>query len=456
MKIWIFFFSVLLFLPFGVGIAQESADFPQVEELIISIRLNRGDILFSEKFNKYLDGFNRLKSVQEQRDLTETERLDLALLNQLFGDLNKRSELLKPYMSSILEARDKALYHAADDFAPELFRAAEKNLQKLTEKFTNNSQTQTGEAISEAILLYREAEFDAVRNKLLSEVRILITEAKDLKAEKYTPRSYKKVNELFEEVENILAARQFDDPTLGQKAADLLEESKHLLYIVQLVQQLNREDAAFEDYLLSLEDAVENLNNILAISSSSANGMERALKNIGQSIEDLQAKLNQQRTINENLLDSLTILSEKIAVLKIRLGESQNIQRKLENLKAELSPRGIKVMHQDGYILLRANGLQFPLGRLHISPEEKIRLESIGESLRAFPSAQIVVRVGQTTAGNAEYSQKLAEQRAQAVTLVIQSVGYIQDSRIRSEAVLLDNKRETGHAIVDVIISLPE
>ncbi|MCK5453931.1 MAG: OmpA family protein [Calditrichia bacterium] len=456
MKIWIFFFSVLLFLQFGVGIAQESADFPQVEELIISIRLNRGDILFSEKFNKYLDGFNRLKSVQEQRDLTETERLDLALLNQLFGDLNKRSELLKPYMSSILEARDKALYHAADDFAPELFRAAEKNLQKLTEKFTNNSQTKTGEAISEAILLYREAEFDAVRNKLLSEVRILITEAKDLKAEKYTPRSYKKVNELFEEVENILAARQFDDPTLGQKAADLLEESKHLLYIIQLAQQLNREDAAFEDYLLSLEDAVENLNNILAISSFSANGMERALINIGQSIEDLQAKLNQQRTINENLLDSLTILSEKIAVLKIRLGESQNIQRKLENLKAELSPQGIKVMHQDGYILLRANGLQFPLGRLQISPEEKIRLESIGESLRAFPSAQIVVRVGQTTAGNAEYSQKLAEQRAQAVTLVIQSVGYIQDSRIRSEAVLLDNNRETGHAIVDVIISLPE
>ena len=106
--------------------------------------------------------------------------------------------------------------------------------------------------------------------------------------------------------------------------------------------------------------------------------------------------------------------------------------------------------------MLRANGLQFPLGKLQISTEEKVRLESIGEALRAFPSAQIVVRVGQTTAGNAEYSQKLAEQRAQAVTLVIQSVGYIHDSRIRSEAVLLDNNRETGHAIVDVIISLPE
>jgi outer membrane protein OmpA-like peptidoglycan-associated protein len=455
-KIWILLTAIFLILSFDIGYTQESIDFPQVDELIISIRLNRGDILFSEKFGKYLDGFNRLKAVQKQRELNKTEKLDLVRLSQLFEDLNTKSESLKPYLNSILEARDEALYHAADDFAPDLFKAAEKNLQKLTEKFSNNSQNQISEAISEAILLYREAEFEAVRNKLLSEVRILIAEAKDLKAEKYTPRSYKKVNELFEEVDNILATRQYDDPTLGQKAADLLEESKHLLYLVQLAQQLNREDAAFEDYLLSLENSVENLNQILSISSSLSNGMEPALYDIGQSIEDLQAKLDQQRRINENLLDSLTILSEKIAQLKMRLGDSQNIQKKLDNLKAELSSQGIKVMQQDGYIIMRANGLQFPLGKIQMSPQEKIRLETIGESLRMFPSTQIIVRVGQTAAGNAEYSKKLAEQRAQAVALVIQSAGYIKDSRIRSEAVLLDNNLDTGHAIVDVIIFLSE
>jgi len=453
-RIRIFLTLFLLFMQ--IGITQESVDFPMVDEMIISIRLNRGDILFSEKFSKYLEGYNRLKTVRDQRELNETEKMDLLRVYQLFDDLNTKSELIKPYLSSILEARDKALYHAANDFAPEIFNKAEKNFQELTTKFANKAQTQSDESVNKVILLYREAEFEAVRNKLLSEVRILITEAKDLGAEKYTPRSYQRVNELFDEVDRILSKRQYDDPSLGQKAANLLEESKHLLYLVQLAQQLNRDDAGFEEYILALEVSLNKLETMLNLTVSSSNGVKKGLDNVSLAVEELQGELNRQRTINETLLDSISVLSEQVAVLKMHLGENQNIQRKIENLKSQLTPHNIKVMQQNGYILLRANGLQFPLGKLQISPEEKRRLEKIGESLRAFPNELIVVRIGQAATGNAEYNQRLAEQRAQAVALIIQDAGYIQDARISSEAILLENSRDTGHAIVDVIIHLSQ
>ncbi len=449
-------FTTLFLLVIQTGIAQESVDFPMVDEMIISIRLNRGDILFSEKFSKYLEGYNRLKAVQEQRELNETEKMDLLRVYQLFDDLNSKSELIKPYLSSILEARDKALFHAANDFAPEIFNKAERNFQELTAKFANNAQNQADESINKVILLYREAEFEAVRNKLLSEVRILIAEAKDLQAEKYTPSSYQKVNELFDEVDRILSKRQYNDPSLGQKAADLLEESKHLLYLVQLAKQLNRNDTAVEEYILALEASLRKLETTLNITLSSSNGVKKGLDNVNLAVEELQGELNRQRAMNETLLDSISLLSEEIAVLRMHLGENQNIQRKIDNLKSQLTPHNIKVIQQNGYILLRANGLQFPLGKLQISPEEKNRLEKIGESLRAFSSEKIVIRIGQAAAGNVEYNQRLAEQRAQAVALIIQDAGYIQDARISSEAVLLENSRDTGHAIVDVIIHLSQ
>jgi hypothetical protein len=277
-RIWLFIFSIFTFFTIEFALGQENVAFSQLDEVIVSIRLNRGDILFSEKFEKYLEGYNRLKAVEKQRDLNETEKSDLIRLNQLLQELNNKSESLKPYMGSILEARDKALFHGADDFAPSLFVNAENNLHKLTDKFSENAQAQSNEDIDKAIRLYREAEFEAVRNKLLSEVRILITEAKDLKAEKYTPNTYKRVNDLLEEVENILATGNYDDPNLGQKAADLLEESKHLLYLVQLARQVNRQDAAFEEYLLSIENGVEEIITILSISSPSSEGIEKTWK----------------------------------------------------------------------------------------------------------------------------------------------------------------------------------
>jgi outer membrane protein OmpA-like peptidoglycan-associated protein len=425
-----------------------------MEELIISIRLNRGDVLYADDFKKYYDEYLRLEDLSQQRPLSNTEKSDLAQLYRLFQTINRKAEALKPYFSGIFEAREDALTQAANDYAPESFIRAEKKLLNLATKFPTVNPSQSDKNINEILVLYREAEFEAVRNKLLSEVRILIRESEDLGAEKDVPQSYSQVMTLFSEVEQILATKNFDDPTLGEKASLLLEASKHLLYLTQHYQQIDREGPVFENYVLKLEKLIGEISEVLNDRIPASDGPENMLIRLKQTSEQLQAELTRQNQNNRTLLDSIVFLNRKIYELQERLGENLSMVSRIERLKQKLDPVNVKVIHQNDAIILRANGIDFPLGKIQIADDDKLKLEKIGESVQFFPGHQLIVRLGQKSNGNEQYNKALAEQRVRAAALIIQSAGYIDDAYLRSEVVLMDKNLDTGHAIVDVIIEL--
>ncbi len=446
--------TLLLILSFQLASAQDSIDFMQLDELVISLRLNRADILFPRKFGDYYKELERLKAVAVERPLTDTESSDLSQLYSLFSDLNNKAEELKPFMGSIFEARDGALSNDANDFAPDLFQKAEKGMHEVADRLSRGTSSNSQQKINEVIREYREAEYEAVKNKLLSEVRILIQESKDLNAEKTAPQTYGKVIGLLKEVESIINAQNFNDPSLGEKAASLLEESKHLLYLAQLAHQIHRDDAAFENHMLQLEDSIYKLVLLLNVHSSFAGNVDEALKSINQSVSELMDELDRQRKQNTVLLDSLNRLRKDIATLKTQLGEDQTIRHKVENLRTGLASENINVIYQSDQIVMRMNGIEFPLGQIQISGRDRTRLEKIGVALRVFPTQHITVQLGQGGVGNTQYNKALAEKRARAAALIIQSAGYIQDSRISTEGVLLNQDQNTAHAVVDVVVDL--
>ncbi|MBN2365431.1 MAG: hypothetical protein EH225_05615, partial [Calditrichaeota bacterium] len=335
-----------------------------------------------------------------------------------------------------------------------LFREAEERLHKLAEKISESNAGNWQPSIREVIVRYREAEYEAVKNKLLSEVRILIQESKALGAEKTAPMTYRKVESMLKEVEKILSSQQYDDPTLGAKANELLEESRHLLYISQLSRQIRRDDAAFENYLLQLEQVIGKLASLVEVPSEFSRKVEEVLGDIELSVANLKRELEQQKKQNIILLDSLEDMQAEIAALKSRVGKNESILQKVDNLKSSLSPVNVKTIYQKDRIVLRLNGIEFPLGKIQINATDRKRLEKIGQALHNFPDKQIRVQLGQSATGNVQYSKSLANQRARAVTLILQSAGFIPDSRISAEGVLLQQANPPAHAIVDVIIQL--
>lgn len=449
--------SILVYLSCWMQLtigAQNDSALQQAEDLLISIRLNRGDVLFSDDFFKFKEQFENFKQQGGGALLTEPQT---EALHQLLADLTALEAAAKqarPYFSGVLEAREKAIASGAEDFASELFRKAENRLKEAAHQFREESASEVQGNLNTLSNLYLQAEVEAFRNKLLSEVRILVEESKNLGAEKYAPSTFAIVMELLTDVENILKKNQFNDPTLQEKAARLSEESQHLLYLVQLARRLERKDTALEELVLKLENSVKQLAELLDYQPQFSDGIFPVLENIKLSVEELKTENQLLIEKNEALADSLERMREKLAQLDNRLNKQKDLSERIQKLKEKLAGTDIRVMKQNKEVIIRMNGIRFPPGKIYIGDSYQQKLKQIGDALRIFPEFSILVRLGQAAGRSPEYSQSLADQRARAVALFLQTTAFIPDDRIRSQGVILKNSMNSGFAVIDIVVDM--
>lgn len=430
----------------------------RIETIIQEIRLNSGDVFFSEEFYRYKKRFEELKQKSMERQLTDDELREARRLAEEFNRINEISGRVKPYLTSVLAAREEALANAANDFAPEKYEKAEENLRRLIRRFPEKKPDKIEKEVNALIRMYRKAQFEAIRNKLLSEVRILIQEARDMDAEKLTPRIFTLVNELMKDVENILNKNRFNDPDLQEKAGRLSAESQHLLYLAQWAQRIKRDNSAFEDFALKLEQAISRLAALLNYSPEFSEGIEPVLKDISLSVKQLQNELESLRQENAVLRDSLNILKKELGRQRLELTRQNELKQKVSQLEKEFSREGGKVALRGDEIILRFNGIQFYPGRSEMDEPSRRLLEKIGKVLRDFSRGIFRVKVLQFTDGNPRYNQSLATQRAQAAAFLIQTAGYIPDERVRWEGIVIKNDSRAGssRALLEIVIELNE
>jgi len=451
--IWIIFLMYS-----GLLVAQQSTDpvINRIESLIQEIRLNNGDVFFTDEFYRYKQRFEELKQKSIERQLTDDEIKDAHRLAEEFVQINEISKKVKPHLTGVLAAREEALANAANDFAPGIYEKAENNLRRLVRRFPEGKPSKIEKEVNTLIRLYRKAQFEAIRNKLLSEVRILVQEARDMEAEKLTPRTFMLVNELLKDVESILNKKRFNDPNLQEKATRLSAESQHLLYLAQWAQRIKRDNAAFEDFALKLETAVFDLATLINYSPQFSEGIEPVLRNIGLSVKQLQNELQSLRQENALLKDSLNILKNELDRQRLKLTRQNELKQKAAQLEKEFAREGGKVAFRDKEIILRFNGIQFYPGRSDMDDRSKRLLEKIGKALKDFPQENFRVKVLQLTDGNPRYNQSLATRRAQAAAFLIQTSGYIPDEQIDWEGIVIKEKSWAGssRALLEIVIEL--
>lgn len=443
---------ICLLTLFTFVLSQSEPVFQEITELFISLRFNRADVLFPGKFDKYKSEFDRVKIENDQKVSTPDQSVNLNQLRLDLEELNNQAESLKPYFSDILEVRDDALENGASDFAPATFRDAEESLNKLVQKSIDKIPNDFESRKDEVFAKFRKAQFEAIGNNLLSEVRILIKESEDLDASKYAPQTYGRVKNLLAEVNAILDNREYDNPELKEKAARLSQESSHLLSIVQLAQKIRNRDDALEAYVLDLENNIDQMAKPLDYQPEFDSGLKKALENLSRLID-------QQQTMKESLSKRVKILSDSVKYLhdeNMRLqGQLQNrlnLAEQTKKLNEQLSPFGIKTLQENSHITLRFNGISFDFGKIQINAQSRTILEKIGIALRSLTLARVKITLGQSSGGNFQYSKSLAEQRANAVALVIQTSSYLPTNKISTDGIIIDSPLDTGHAIVDVVL----
>ena len=445
---------LVLFVCSSTILAVQATDLSQVADKLVAIRVNRGDVLFEDEYFRLKEQFENLRRQSEGRILTNGEAEEAAVLISSLNELERVSELVLPRLQTVLSVRERALDLAARDYAPGLFREADEELQKLARKTATGASGNFQRETDQLIARYRQAEYQAIRNKLLSEVRILLQESKDLDAEKLTPLTYQRVLVLMDEVERGLRNSNLADPTLTEKAELLSGESKHLLELARTARKIDRDDAAFELYVLQIEEALTRLAEIINYVPQFQDGISPVVHNLELSLENMQQENRELRTEVKRLSDSLQTMKKELRQARGTIAERESVIRRVKNLKATLAASSVKVSVVDNQLILQLNGIQFQPGKILVEAPDQAVLENIGRALRDFHSAPVLIRLKQGSGGNVEYARSLANQRAKAVALIVQTAGFIDDGRLTVEGLIDPKKNAGGHAVVDFLVAL--
>lgn len=433
-------------------LAQAIPEFRQLDDLFISVRTNRGDIFFPEEYFSLKEKYDQIHDRVVARGLQAADRKEMQQIYDRLKALDEASAKIRPFLNSALAARDAAIESGAMDFAPAKFHEAEQELHRIALRLKKAAPSKYEKKMNAIEKLYRQAQFEAIRNKLLSEVRIFMQEARNLDAEKYAPKTFALVNELFSQVKHILQKNQFNDPTLPTKAQRLLEESQHLLYITQTAHRIYGQDGEFEGYLLQLEKSVRELAQIIDYNPEFTAGIQPVLSDISLSVKDLRQELAQEKQRNEQLRDSLRALHQTIRQMR----ESRQVHDKylalLRELKNSLPQPDVQVDDQSGALHIHMNGISYPPGSIKVPGQDRALLEAIGRALQNIPKESVLVRLTQASSGNPDYNMTLAEQRAEEVALIVQTAGFIPDDALRVEGRISDKLHPPHEAVIDVFI----
>ena len=150
------------------------------------------------------------------------------------------------------------------------------------------------------------------------------------------------------------------------------------------------------------------------------------------------------------LRDSVERLNQRIQELQEKLGKHQEFLTQLSALKQRLLKIGVITAQKGNQILLTLNGLNFAPGGVTLPEEEQTTLSQIAREIQKLPYQKIEVRIIQAAAGNREYNQTLANQRAKSVTLFLQSHAFIPDDQLSYKGIIIENSQGSRGAILQL------
>lgn len=428
------FFLLLLFLS---GIALGQADrylqalFKEANQLKDKMELSQAEILSPKNYKKAMDNYNEASKRFEKGKSIKS-------INKLLDEFKiyaekaiKTSKNAKTFFATTLVLRDRALKVKADEYAPEQFKEGEKRLIEAAEKLEKGDLNDANEKAKKADQFYTQAELTAVKNSLLGEARIFLSEAKNLKADEYASRSYTNAWRLVKQVEELLSSTNYAATNVQEIAEKATYEAKHAIYLANKIQKLRKDDANWELTLLDFEKILTAIANKLGFEAYYDKGFEDTQKNILIAIENLKnenkelkeelAHLQEVKEKLESQIEELQSTQEKV---QKKLKEKEELEQKIAKLSQLFTKDEALILREGDKVILRLYGISFPSGKAYIAPEYFPLLSKIQKAIRELPVKNIIVEGHTDAIGNDSYNLNLSQNRAEAVkTYLIANMG---------------------------------
>lgn len=338
------------------------------------------------------------------------------------ADARTAVEALEPLREAAAEA-------GAAELAPGPWAAAEESASSARAALGRGDGEGAVEEARRAVELYRTAEGEALRARLLAAADTARERAREADAPERAPRSFARGDSLLAAAANALQARprrvEEAERLAAEARASFLESREGAV----LADSLRRGGLRAEDLRAREAERLERLARALDLGLEPGADPEERVRRIATKIGELRAALAATRDslrdarsraerlagTADSLREALAGEEERSAELATRIEERQRHERRLREATAIFGPEEAEVQVTSERILLRLTGLTFPTGEAEVLPEHQAILTKVRRVLREFPDAPVRVEGHTDAQGDAERNRILSRQRALAV-----------------------------------------
>lgn len=456
----IFIFIFIATLSFAQSGKQSI--FGDVQKQIDEATEAHAEILSPEFYAKALENFRTAEEYYTNNKSTRDIREKLTEASKFCSKAMDVVKVGKLTLKDAIRSRDDALKVEANKYATELFKDASEAFREAAMEVEDGDLDDARDRGSEAEQLFRKAELKAIKDKILNDARNSIAEAGEIDAEDHCPKTYEYAKGLLVNVENLLRTNRYASEDANQKAIDAAYQGRHAIHLTHEIVGLKEDDKNWEKLILSFEEMLssigEKLDEKLMFDTGFKEPVNTILTRITQMLEDNQRLISE----NETLMEELQLFKEKATTSTAELERKQNLEAKIDKIKAMFSLNEAKVIYDGDNLVIRLYGLNFQSGKSVILPEYFSLLRKIQEAIKEFPDSHILLEGHTDSIGNPSTNKRLSEERAKAVREYIianMSIGREQVTAIGygDTKPVASNKTSEGRELnrrIDVVISL--
>lgn len=422
--------------PRNAGIAN-SAD-PRQEIATMTQKLNEAqeaniDVLARPLYKKSEKALSEAKS-----DLAQGEKQKEILNNLRFsriylGDAYNEAKNRQAKAPGLFEARQAALKAGAARYS-----GINGDLDNLDDKVADRADRLSdisAEQLSEYQTQYINLERRAVIKAQLGATQAQLSGAREDRADKRSPRTFKKAELSMRNAESIIGAN-VRTPSAYESAVATARDDGNLLTEVMNAIKANK-----------------GLSETAALKIVSQNRQISSLK------KDLTTTKSEVATAESELAENQQALDAK----QTELGTAEAsvaMQKAIEDSRAQFSSDEAEAYQQGGNLVIRLKKVNFASGRSDLPAQSLPILSRVSEVAKSLNATDIKVEGHTDSLGSATANKTLSESRAESVATYLKSNGFseinVEAEGLGFEKPIATNKSKDGRAQnrrVDIIIT---
>lgn len=382
-----------------------------------------------EKAQKYLkEAQDDLASNQDQKEILG----DVAQAQAYLNKAAETSEVRRPKVAQIIEAREKSLAAGARNFP----RTA-KDLKKVDDDLRSEAKKLDKLEVEEVAKFQRDylnLELESVLETQIGDARSRIHAAEDAKAGKYAPTALKNAKVDMATAENKIRANR---NMSGNFTADVAKskETAVMLTSVLAATKGGKVDEGTATQLVQQEQKISSLNKNLESSQNTSQELEGQVMTQAQRLASQNARLQKADT-------------------------AINLQNSIVAAQKNFSKDEAEVFQQGDKLVIRLKKIAFPSGTSNLPEASLDLLAKVRDIALGLNASNVVVEGHTDSTGGKAANMKISQSRADSVAKYLETNG-LENASVSAVGVgfdkpLASNKTKTGreqNRRVDVIVT---